>query len=115
MKMKKHLEEKENEVDSLKKRLATMSKRRVNQDQRMTENTLSSNMQSELERDYVVTFKDGERVDAIDIITKKLSKSFKTATNQATQDHLKASRLACLIFEVHVPMLMSRNLLFHDR
>jgi len=80
----------------------------------MTENTLSRNRQSELEREYVVTFKDGKRVDATDVIEKKFSKPLKTAS-QGTQDHLKASRLACLIFEVHMPMLLSRKRLLENK
>lgn len=44
-------------------RLAAMSERNINQNQRMTELTLSPNRQSELERDFVDIFKDGKRVD----------------------------------------------------
>ena len=79
-----------------------MSERNVNQDQRMTENTLSCNRQSELERDFVDIFKDGKRVDATEVIKNKLqSRLFtKTSAVEAALDHLKASRLSCLIFEV---------------
>ena len=78
-----------------------MSERKVNQDQRMTENTLSINRPSEMEREYIDGFKDGKRVDATEIIERKLPKSSRTAT-RLSLDHLKASRLACLIFEVKV-------------
>jgi len=97
--MKGHLKAKEDEVESLKRRLAAMSERKVNQDQRMTENTLSINRPSEMEREYIDGFKDGKRVDATEIIERKLPKSSRTAT-RLSLDHLKASRLACLIFEV---------------
>ena len=75
-----------------------MSEKKINQDQRITENTLSVNRQSDLEEEFKNKFKDGERVDAIELIQKKsqsghISKSTK-------DDRLKASRLACLIFEV---------------
>ena len=76
-----------------------MSERKVNQDQRLTENTLSSNRQSEVERDYTHAFKDGTRVDVIDVIKKNSTKGAKP-TVRCTSDHLKASRLACLVFEV---------------
>lgn len=92
------LREKENEVDHFKRRLGAMSEKKINQDQRITENTLSVNRQSDLEEEFKNKFKDGERVDAIELIQKKsqsghISKSTK-------DDRLKASRLACLIFEV---------------
>ena len=41
-------------------------------DQTPTENTLTANRQSQLESEYVTEFKDGSRVDAIDIITNRL-------------------------------------------
>ena len=76
-----------------------MSERKVNQDQRLTEDTLSSNRQSEVERDYIHVFKDGTRVDVIDVIKNNSTKGAKP-TVRCTSDHLKASRLACLVFEV---------------
>ena len=48
-----------------------MAERKVNMDQRRTENTLSSNRQSELEAEYRNDFRDGRRVDAVDLIEKK--------------------------------------------
>lgn len=82
-------------------RLGAMSEKKINQDQRITENTLSINRQSDLEEEFKTKFKDGERVDAIDLIKKKSqSGHFSKSTNQQKDDHLEASRLACLIFEV---------------
>ena len=71
-----------------------------NQDQHRTENTLSSNRQSDLEREYIHAFKDGKRLDAIEVIAKKFASKNTRAAPQDTLDHVKASRLACLIFEV---------------
>ena len=79
-----------------------MSERKVIQDQRATENTMSSNMQSVLEHEYTVSFRDGTRVGAAEFILKKLQKGLKTEA-QPIVDRLRASRLACLIFEVKIP------------
>lgn len=76
-----------------------MAERKFNMDQSRTENTLSANRQSDLEMEYKDGFRDGARVDAIDKIEAKLTKHQKKGQN-ATSDHLKAYRLACLIFEV---------------
>jgi len=78
-----------------------MSERKVIQDQRATENTMSNNRQSVLEHDYTVSFRDGKRVDATDVILKRLQKGLKTGTRH-TVEYLRASRLACLIFEVKI-------------
>jgi len=76
-----------------------MAERRVNTDQRRTENTLSANRQSDLENEYKNDFRDGRRVDAINVIEAKIYKTRKG--NQSTaDDQLKAYRLACYIFEV---------------
>ena len=76
-----------------------MAERRVNMDQRRTENTLSANRQSDLENEYKSDFRDGTRVDAINAIEAKLSKTRKGNQLNAA-DQLKAYRLACYIFEV---------------
>jgi len=76
-----------------------MAERRVNMDQRRTENTLSANRQSDLEKEYKNDFRDGKRVDAIDVIEAKLNKTRKRNQLNA-DDQLKAYRLACYIFEV---------------
>ncbi len=65
-------------------------------DQRRTENTLSTNRQSQLESEYVIDFKDGARVDAIDIITTRVGRGSKVQS----MEYLKCCRLACFIFEV---------------
>lgn len=69
-------------------------------DQRRTENTLSTNRQSQLENDYVIEFKDGTRVEAIDIISRKTSRS--RGNKSTSAEYLKCCRLACLIFEVMI-------------
>jgi len=78
-----------------------MSERKIIQNQRVTENTMSNNRQSILEHDYAASFRDGIRIDAADSILKKLQKSSKTGTPRAVEN-LRASRLACLIFEVKI-------------
>ena len=67
-------------------------------DQRRTEDTLSTNRQSQLESDYVIEFKDGTRVDAIDIITSKVGRRLRHKGNP--MEYLKCCTLACFIFEV---------------
>lgn len=79
-------------------RHAAFSEKRVRSDQRRTENTLSANRQSQLESDYVIEFKDGTRVDAIDIISSKTS--LFRGNKSTPVEYLKCCRLACLIFEV---------------
>ena len=76
-----------------------MAERRVNMDQRRTENTLSANRQSDLGNEYKSDFRDGTRVDAINAIEAKLSKTRKGNQLNAA-DQLKAYRLPCYIFEV---------------
>ena len=68
-------------------------------DQRKSENTLSTNRQSELESHYVTDFKDGARVDAVEVIT---NRARPYGTKLSGTDYLKFCRLACLIFEVRV-------------
>ena len=67
-------------------------------DQRRTENTLSTNRQSQLESDYVIEFKDGTRVDAIDIITTRVGGY--RGSKIRSMEYLKCCRFACFIFEV---------------
>ena len=83
-----------------------MAERKFNMDQRKTENTLSSNRQSDLEREYKDDFRDGTRVDAIDAIEAKLSQHKKKGQSLIT-DQLQAYRLACFIFEVTITTLRS--------
>ena len=68
-------------------------------DQRRTENTQSANRQSDLEKEYKIDFRDGKRVDAIEVIDTKLKKTRRTKQLNV-DDQLKAYRLACYIFEV---------------
>lgn len=76
-----------------------MAERRVNMDQRRTENTLSTNRQSDLEREYKDGFRDGTRIDAIEVIEGH-TRRHKKAKQLSPVDQLKAYRLACFIFEV---------------
>lgn len=85
-----------------------MSERKVNQDQRLTENTLSENKQSDLETEYTHSFKDGERADFIDFIQRR---SKPAGPPSATESLVGASRLACLIFEVQISILLPRVLI----
>ena len=80
-----------------------MSERKVNQDQRLTENTLSGNKQSDLETEYIHLFKDGERADFIEYIQLKGPRA---GPRSPTDNRAGASRLACFIFEVQVPTLL---------
>lgn len=80
-------------------RHAAISERRVRSDQRKSENTRSNNRQSELESQYVTDFKDGARVDAVEVIT---DRARPYGTKPSGTDYLKFCRLACLIFEVRV-------------
>ena len=81
-----------------------MAERKVNMDQRRTENTLSTNRQSDLEKEYKNDFMDRKRVEAIGIIEKKQVK-IRRKGHFSTDDQLRASRLACYVFEVTVFML----------
>ena len=76
-----------------------MAERKFNMDQRRIENTLSTNRQSDLEKEYKDEFRDGRRVDAIDAIEAKLAKDKKRG-QPTSVDQIQAYRLACLIFEV---------------
>ena len=80
-------------------RHASIAERRVRSDQRKSENTQSTNRQSELESEYVTDFKDGARVDAVEVITKIATRH---GTKPSARDYLTFCRLACFIFEVRV-------------
>ena len=80
-------------------RHAAMAERKVNMDQRRTENTLSTNRQSDLENQYKNDFRDGKRIDAAEVIESKL-KNIRRAEQLPMDDQLKSYRLACFIFEV---------------
>ena len=84
-----------------------MSEKKVNQNQRLTENTLSDNQQSDLETEYTHFFKDGERADFIEFIQRK---SQRAGPPSASESRVGASRLACLIFEVQISILLPRVL-----
>ena len=88
-------------------RLAAMSGKKINQDQRLTENTVSDNKPSDLEAEFTHSFKDGERVDFIEFIQRK---SQRAGPSSATESLVGASRLACFIFEVQISILLPRVL-----
>lgn len=79
-------------LDGYKSRLASLSEKRVKQDQRLVEDTLSSNRQSELERDFSDFF-DNERMDACEVM--------QTIYQNKEEDFLYIfyPRLACIILE----------------
>ena len=85
--------------NNLLTRHAAMAERKVNMDQRRTENTLSTNRQSDLEKEYKNDFRDGKRVDATEAIEAKMKKTRRTG-QLPPADQLKAYRLSCYIFEV---------------
>ena len=66
--------------------------------QRRTESTLSLNRQSELQAEYKNDLRDGRRVDAVELIEKKLKRG--RSQHLSEEEQLKAYRLACYIFEV---------------
>lgn len=74
-------------------RLASISERRVRQDQRKVEDTLSSNRQSDLEKDFS-SFFDEERLDACD----KMLSIFQKEDDDFNYIHYP--RLASIILEV---------------
>lgn len=90
-------------------RHAAIAERRVRSDQRKSENTQSTNRQSQLESEYVSEFKDGARVDAVEVITKRASRF---ETKPSVSDYLKFCRLACFIFEVRV-LWYTNELVYH--
>ncbi|XP_020610261.1 uncharacterized protein LOC110048822 [Orbicella faveolata] len=98
VKAKQALEEKRRELDKFKERHAAFSERRVRSDQRRTENTLSTNRQSQLESEYVIEFKDGTRVDAIDILTTRGGRY--RGSKISSMEYLKCCRLACFTLGV---------------
>ncbi|CAH3046948.1 unnamed protein product [Porites lobata] len=110
-KMKELLTEKQCEVESLQKRLAAMSGKKINQDQRLTENTVSDNKPSDLEAEFTHSFKDGERVDFIEFIQRK---SQRAGPSSATESLVGASRLACFIFEVSYECALTTRNNFAD-
>lgn len=79
-------------MDGYKSRLASLSEKRVKQDQRLVEDTLSSNRQSELEGDFSAFF-DNERLDACE--------KMQTIYQNKEDDFLFIfyPRLACIILE----------------
>ncbi|XP_078384941.1 uncharacterized protein LOC144667419 isoform X2 [Oculina patagonica] len=86
------LSRKEMEVNQLKQRLAGICEKRVKQDQRMVENVLALNQQSEVENDFREFF-DSNREDARDIIQSIYG------SEEEIDVHVYYPRIACTIFE----------------
>jgi len=105
VKTKQALEEKRRELDRFKERHAAFSERKVRSDQRRTENTLSANRQSQLESEYVIEFKDGTRVDAIDIITTRVGRY--RGSKISSDEYLRCCRLACFVFEIAYEVVLA--------
>ena len=74
-------------------RLASLSERQVKRDQRRVENTLASNRQSDLEKDFSLFF-DHDRLDAWDKMLSIYHEEEETFT------YIYYPRLACVILEV---------------
>lgn len=90
--LRKELEEKEEKVTQYTQRLASLSEKRVKQDQRLVEDTTSSNRPSQLRTDFIAFF-DNERFDACENMQ---------SIYQNKEDcfvYCYYPRLACMIFE----------------
>ncbi|KAJ7353758.1 hypothetical protein OS493_032629 [Desmophyllum pertusum] len=79
-------------MDQYKSRLASLSEKCVKRDQRLVEDTLASNRQSELERDFSAFF-DEDRMDACE----KMQSIYHN--KEETYQFIYYPRLACIIFE----------------
>ena len=74
-------------------RLASLSEKRVKQDQRLVEDTTSANRQSELEKGFSAFF-DNERLDACEKM------QFLHQNKEEIFVYIYYPRIACIIFEV---------------
>lgn len=90
--MKENLNVAHTKMDGYKSRLAYLSERRVKQDQRLVEDTLASNRQSELERDFKAFF-DEDRLDACE----KMQSIY--LNREENYIYIYYPRLACIILE----------------
>ena len=77
-------------------RLAYLSEKQVQKDQRKVEDTTSSNRPSDVERDFTAFFED-ERLDACD----KMQEVY--GSEEESEVGISYPRLACMIFEVKYP------------
>ena len=77
-------------------RVASLSEKRVKQDQSKVEDTLSLNRQSKVEEDFA-NFFDDARMDAREKI-----QTFFSLREKIDVDDIYYPRLACLIFEVRL-------------
>ncbi|KAJ7353742.1 hypothetical protein OS493_032612 [Desmophyllum pertusum] len=83
---------KDRDIDQLKNRVASLSEKRVKQDQSKVEDTLSLNRQSKLEEDFA-NFIDEARMD----VRERIQAFFRS--NENINVEIYYPRLACLIFE----------------
>jgi len=74
-------------------RLAYLSEKQVQRDQRKVEDTAASNRPSEVEKDFTAFF-DGDRMDACE----KMQKVY--GSKEDSEVGISYPRLACMIFEV---------------
>lgn len=89
----KELEEKEKKINHYSQRLASLSEKRVKQDQRFVEDATSVNRPSELEKDFKAFF-DDERLDACEKMQSIYQKK------EENFIYIYYPRLACIIFEI---------------
>lgn len=89
----KELEEKEEKINHYTQRLASLSEKRVKQDQRFVEDATSVNRPSELEKDFKAFF-DDERLDACEKMQSIYQKK------EEIFIYIYYPRLACIIFEI---------------
>ena len=75
-------------------RLAYLSEKQVQKDQRKVGNTSASNRPSEVEKDFTAFF-DEDRLDACEIMQKVYG------SNEESEVAISYPRLACMIFEVN--------------
>jgi len=78
------------------KRLACLSEKITQKDQRKVEDTTSSNRPSEVEKDFAAFF-DGDRMDACE----KMQDLY--GSQEKSEVGISYPRLACMIFEVKYP------------
>lgn len=83
---------------TLTHRLACLSEKQVQRDQRMVEDTTSSNRPSEVEKDFNAFF-DDERMDACEKIKEVYG------SEEESGVRIFYPRLACMIFEVKYPKI----------
>ncbi|XP_020628021.1 uncharacterized protein LOC110065253 [Orbicella faveolata] len=87
------LANKDEDLRKMKTRLAHLSEKQVQRDQRKVEDTAASNRPSEVEKDFTAFF-DDDRMDACE----KMQKLY--GSEEESEVGISYPRLACMIFEV---------------